>query len=141
MPHNILTVKNASLRLAPTRTGTPVFTEFGDALSLAQANISSEDFEWKPISGNMQGQTGALQWEVQLDLGQDTKTGGLMQYLIANHGAAGKCEFFPKGGTTTPKFVGDVVLKAPSALGGGVGIATASVTLRVDGQPVITWEP
>lgn len=139
MAHNILTIKNATLKLSPSRT-TPVFTEFGDALDSALVNISSDDFEWVPISGNVQNSTGGLKHEVVLNLGQDTKTGGLMQYLYANHGLAGKIEFYPKGGTT-PKFAGDVVLKAASTLGGGVGVAVTNVTMKVDGLPVITWEP
>lgn len=139
MPHTILTIKNATLKLSASRT-TPVFVEFGDALDNAKVNISSEDFQWVPISGNVQNQTGGLKHEVALNLGQDTKTGGLTQFLYANHGALGKCEFYPKGGTS-PKFAGDVILKAPDGLGGGVGVATATVVLKVDGLPVITWEP
>lgn len=139
MPHTILTIKNATLKLSNVRT-TPVWVEFGDALDNALVNISSEDFQWVPISGNVQNSTGTLKHDVVLNLGQDTKTGGLMQYLYANHGALGKIEFYPKGGTT-PKFAGDVVLKAPSTLGGGVGVAVTNVTFKVDGVPVITWEP
>ncbi len=139
MAHNILAIKNALVKFSPSRT-TPVWTEFGDAIDVAKANISSEDFKWVPVSGAVQNSTGALMWEVELNLGQDTKTGGLMQYLVANHGVAGKIEFYPKGGTI-PKFAGDIVLKAPNTLGGGVGVATAGVTMKIDGQPVITWEP
>lgn len=139
MPHNILTIKNATLKMSAVRA-TPVFVEFGDALDQAAVNISSEDFTWRPINGSVQNQVGVLQYEVALNLGQDTKTGGLMQWLIANHGALGKIEFYPKGGTI-PKFAGDIVVKAPGALGGGVGVATTSVTMKVDGSPVITWEP
>lgn len=139
MGHNILTIKNATLKLAASRDVGAVFTEFGDALDQAKVNISSEDFQWVPISGAVLNETGALKHEVVLNLGQDTKTGGLTQFLYANHGAAGQVEFFPKGGTT-PKFAGNVILKAPDGLGGGVGVATATVTLKVDGDPVITWE-
>lgn len=140
MPHTLLTIKNATLKLAPTRTGTPVFTEFGDALTLAKLNFTSTDSTWIPISGNVQNSTGALQYSVNLELGQSTKTGELMQFLVANHGAAGKCEFYPKGGTT-PKVVADVIIKAPAELGGGVGVATTTAGFMVDGTPAITWEP
>jgi len=140
MAHNILTIKNAVVKLSNSRT-TPVWVDHSDALDQAKVNISSDDFQWVPISGNIQNQTGALKYEVVLNLGQDTKTGGLLQYLVANHGVAGKIEFYPKGGTTTPKFAGDIILKAPDGLGGPVGVATATVTLKVDGAPVITWEP
>lgn len=138
--HNILVIKNAVVKLANTRI-TPTFNTYEDAIDIAQCNLSSDDFQWVPVSGNVQNQTGALKWEIQLNLGQDTKTGGLTQFLIANHGVAGKLEYYPKGGSTTPKVAADVILKAPAALGGGVGVATTAVTLKVDGQPVITWEP
>lgn len=139
MAHTLLAIKNATLKLSPTR-GTPVFVEFGDALDSALVNITSEDYSWDPISGVPQNQVGALKHEVVLNLGQDTKTGGLMQWLYANHGALGKIEFYPKGGSI-PKFAGDIIVRAAGALGGGKGVATTSVTLKVDGLPVITWEP
>jgi hypothetical protein len=138
--HNILAIKNAGLKIAPTRV-TPTFQTFEDALDSAQLNLTSDDFQWVPISGNVQNQTGAIKWEVQLNLGQDTKTGGLMQFLVANHGVAGKLEYYPKGGSTTPKVAADIIIKAPATIGGGVGVATTTASLKVDGQPVITWEP
>lgn len=139
--HNILVIKNAVLKLANTRGGTPVFNTYEDALDSAQMNLTSDDFQWVPISGNVQNGTGALKWEVQLNLGQDTKTGGLMQFLVANHGVSGSLEYFPKGGSTTPKVTANVIIKAPANIGGGVGVASTTATLKVDGQPVITWEP
>lgn len=138
MPHTLLTVKNATLKMAPTRTA-PVYVEFGDALSSAKVLFTSTDNTWEPISGNVQNSTGALKYEVVLDLGQDTKSGGLLQFLVANHGAAGKMEFYPKGGTA-PKVLADVIVRAPGELGGAVGVATTSVTLKVDGAAAITWD-
>lgn len=140
MPHTLLTIKNAVVKISITRT-TPVFVAYEDALTSAKALFSSTDNTWEPISGAVQNSTGALKHEVTLDLGQSTKTGELMQILVANHGVAGKIEFYPKGGSTTPKYAADVILRAPGELGGGVGVATTSVTMKVDGQPVITWEP
>lgn len=139
--HNILAIKNAVVKLANTRGGTPAFQTFEDALDIAQLNLSSDDFQWVPVSGNVQNQTGAIKWEAQLNLGQDTKTGGLMQWLVANHGVAGTMEYFPKGGSTTPKVSANVIIKAPAQIGGGVGVATTAATLKIDGQPTITWEP
>jgi hypothetical protein len=139
MPHTLLTIKNASLKLANSRA-TPTFVDFGDALTSAKVNFSSADNTWEPISGAVQNSTGALKYEVQLDLGQSLKTGELMQYLIANHGVQGKAEFYPLGGTT-PKVAVDVVLKAPAEMGGAVGVATTSVTMKVDGAAAITWTP
>ena len=140
MPHTLLTIKNAVVKIAPTR-GTPVYVNFEDAVTSAKALFSSTDNTWEPISGAVQNSTGALKHEVQLDLGQSTKTGELTQFLVTNHGAQGKLEFYPKGGSTTPKYAADIIIRAPAELGGGVGVATTSVAMKVDGQPVITWEP
>lgn len=139
MPHTLLSIKNAIVKLAPTRA-TPVYVNFEDAMTSTKLLFSSTDNTWEPISGAVQNSTGALKYEVQLDLGQSTKNGELQQFLVANHGVAGKMEFYPKGGTTTPKVVADVVFKAPAELGGGVGIATTSAAFKVDGTPAITWD-
>lgn len=140
MAHTLLTIKNATVKMANTRTGTPVFTDFSDAITEIKVLFSSDDNQWIPVSGNVQNSSGALKYQVQATLGQSTKTGELMQFLVANHGVQGKLEFYPKGGTI-PKFAGDIVLKAPAELGGGVGIVSTGVTMAVDGVPVITWEP
>jgi hypothetical protein len=136
--HTILAIKNATVKLSATRA-TPVFVDHSDAIDNVKGNISSDDFQWVPVSGNVQNQTGALKHEVVLNLGQDTKTGGLMNFLLVNHGAAGKLEFYPKGGAT-PKYAADIIIKAAADYGGGVGVATTTVTLKVDGQPTITWD-
>lgn len=140
MPHTLLSIKNAIVKISAVRA-TPVYVNFEDAITSVKAMFSSTDNTWEPVSGAIQNSTGALKHEVQMDLGQSTKTGELTAFLVANHGASGKMEFYPKGGSTTPKWVGDVIIKAPGELGGGVGIATTSVTMKVDGQPTITWEP
>jgi hypothetical protein len=139
MPHTLLSIKNAIVKIAPTRA-TPVYVNFEDAVTSFKALFTSTDNTWEPVSGAIQNSTGALKHEIQLDLGQSTKNGELMQFLVANHGASGKIEIFPKGGTTTPKYAADLVIKAPGELGGGVGIATTSVAMKVDGQPTITWD-
>lgn len=140
MAHTLLTIKNAVVKFAPTRT-TPVFVDFSDAITEIKVLFSSDDNQWIPVSGNIQNATGALKYQVQASLGQSTKTGELTQFLVANHGVAGKMEFYPKGGSTTPKVAVDVVLKAPAELGGGVGVVTTGVTMNVDGAAAITWEP
>jgi hypothetical protein len=138
MAHNVLNIKNASVKLA---LGAGVFTEYADAIDNAALNNTNASSQWIPVSGVVQQVEGALVWEVVLNLGQDLKTGSLYLFLLNNHGATGKIEFFPAGGATTPKVAANVTFSAPRALGGGVGIATAQATLRVDGQPTITPAP
>lgn len=138
--NNILTIKNAIVKIANTRA-TPVFTEFSDGTNSAVLNIAYETIEWKPVSGLNQTQVGTMTWTATLEIAQDLKTGSLWNYCLTNHGAAGKIEYYPKGGTT-PKVVGDIIIAAPSQVGGGQGGAlTASVTLTFDGPATVTTEP
>ena len=138
--NNILTIKNAIVKVANTRGGTPVFTEFSDATNSIVLNMAYETIEWKPVSGLNQTQVGTITWTATLEIAQDLKAGSLWNYCLTNHGVAGKIEFYPKGGTA-PKVVGDNIIAAPSQVGGAQGGAlAATVTLTFDGQPTVTTE-
>lgn len=137
--NNILTIKNTVVKIANTRA-TPVYTEFSDATLTAVLGMAYDTIEWKPVSGLNQTQVGTISWNATLEIAQDLKTGSFWNYCLTNHGAAGKIEYFPKGGTL-PKVVGDIIIGAPSQVGGGQGSAlTATVTFSFDGQPVVTAE-
>lgn len=139
--NNILTIKNAVVKLANTRTGTPVFTEFSDATQSAILNLAYETIEFKPVSGKNQTQVGTVSWTATLEIAQDLAAGSLWNYCLTNHGVAGKIEYYPKGGTV-PKVAGDIIIAAPNAVGGAQGGAlTATVTLTFDGPAVVTTEP
>jgi hypothetical protein len=136
--NNILTIKNAVVKLANTRGGSPVFTEFSDATNSITLNTAYETVEWKPVSGNNQTQVGTLSWTATLEIAQDLTVGSLWNYCLTNHGVAGSIEFYPKGGTT-PKVVGSVIIAAPNAVGGGQGGAlSATVTMTFDGAATVT---
>lgn len=137
--NNILTLKNSIVKIANTRA-TPVYVEFSDATNAITLNMAFDTVEWKPVSGVNQSQVGAITYSATLEIAQDLKTGSFWNYCVTNHGAAGKIEFYPKGGTT-PKVTGDIVISAPSQVGGTPGVAlSATVNITFDGPAVITTE-
>lgn len=137
MPHNVLEIKNASFKAA---LGAGVLTEFADAVESIQLQATASPTKWHPISGAIQQGVGAPTETLVLNIGQDLKTGSLWLFLRANHGAKGKVEFFPKGGTL-PKVTANVTFQAPGTLGGSQAATTVSgATLLVDGLAVITPE-
>ncbi|MFC8038626.1 hypothetical protein ACFUOZ_04665 [Paenarthrobacter sp. NPDC057355] len=138
--NNILTLKNTIVKITNTRTGTPTFTEFSDATNSAVLNMAYDIIEHKPVSGVNQTQVGTITWSATLEISQDLKTGSFWLYCLNNHGAAGKIEFYPKGGTL-PKVTGDIIIGAPSQVGGSAGSALyATVTFSFDGAATVTPE-
>jgi hypothetical protein len=138
MGHNILEIKNASFKAA---VGAGVLTEFADAVDSITLGATATAKSWEPISGAVQQNVGAQTENITLNIGQDLKTGSLWLFLRTNHGAKGKVEFYPKGGTT-PKVAANVTFQAPGTLGGDAKATTVSgATLLVDGLATITPEP
>lgn len=138
MAHNVLEIKNASFKAA---VGAGALVEFADAVESIQLQAAASPITWQPISGAIQQTVAAPTETVVLNIGQDLKTGSLWLFLRTNHGAAGKIEFFPKGGTT-PKVTANVVFQAPGTLGGNQTAQTVSgATLLVAGLATITPEP
>lgn len=134
MPHVLLEVKNASFKAS---VGVAALVEYADAVESATVNVTTSPYKFTPISGAVQQGSGALTEEISVSLGQDLTAASLYTFLRTNHGAKGKIEFFPKGGTV-PKVAANVTFQAPAAIGGGVGIAMAQATLLVDGLSTIT---
>ena len=138
MPHTILEIKNASLKMA---LGAGVLAEYADAAQSAALATTSTANTWAPINGVNQQTASPLTETIALEIGQDLKTGSAWLFLRNNHGLAGKVEFYPSGGTT-PKVAADVIFQAPSTVGGAAGgIPTATATLLVKGLAVITPTP
>jgi hypothetical protein len=134
MPHTLLEIKNASFKAA---VGAAALVEYADAIDSATVNVSNTDYKFSPISGAVQQGAGALTEEIQISLGQDFTAASLYTFLRTNHGAKGKIEFYPKGGTV-PKVAANVTFKAPTSMGGAPGIAMSTATMLVDGVSTIT---
>ncbi|CAM3212202.1 hypothetical protein PSET11_03035 [Arthrobacter ulcerisalmonis] len=129
LPHKVLNVT--------TETVTIDGVDYSDAITSASLSTTSTDTTWIPVSGNVQTSTGALIWSASLEFGQDlTANTTLTMKLISLHGQ-NKVVVIQPTGTATQKITFTATIKAPSVLGGGVGVATSSAEFPVSGQPVI----
>ncbi len=90
------------------------------------------------IGGGTTYAVGTPVWAVLLNFAQDLITASsLSQFLIANVGQIKPISFKPQAGSTSKGFtVQAVILPAPVG-GAGAAVAMSSVTLPVNGQPVI----
>jgi hypothetical protein len=131
--HNPVIISNAQLTLDDIT--------FGDAIDQVQLVPSYTTTKWKPVSGNAQTKVGALEWVLNLNVGQDFAAGGLYHKLLTEHGTDVTFKVEPLGtGVGQPSISGTVTLSAANALGGKTDeVATAGTALGVKGQPVITW--
>ncbi len=130
MPHTILTIKNALVSLDGT--------EYGDAITEATVNVTFDTSEWVPVSGAIQSSVGALKHVLNLNLGQSFQDGELLHTLYTGHGDTVPFSIRPEGGTT-PSVSGTLTLTAPTSLVGGVGVATTTASLPIEGNPTIAW--
>jgi hypothetical protein len=113
--------------------------EYSDAITSASLSAASTDTTWIPVSGNVQTSTGALVWTANLEFGQDLLANTtLTAKLIALHGQS-KTVIIKPTGTATQVITFTATIKAPSVIGGAVGVATSSAEFPVNGQPVITY--
>jgi hypothetical protein len=113
--------------------------EYTDALISASLTATSTDTTWVPLSGNVQTSTGALQWTANVEFGQDlTANTTLTAKLLAMHGQSKTVVIKPTG-TATQVITFTATIKAPSTIGGAVGVATSSAEFPVSGQPAFTY--
>lgn len=126
--HKILNIKDAQLTLDAVT--------YGGAIDNANISATVEDMVWKPISGEDQSAVGEPELTLNVNFGQDYSTNTtLTAILITRHGEAVPFILATKTGEVVA--TGECVLKFPSQIGGGRGVATASVAMRINGTP--TW--
>lgn len=132
MSHAILTLKSATLSVSGH--------SFEDAIVSAALTAQQDDVVWMPISGNVVNDVSTPTYKIELEFGQDlTANSTLFGFLWTNQGTTQEVVLKPKGGTV-PSVTADVVLKVPSQIGGSAqAIATATVSLPVNGTPVIAF--
>lgn len=129
LPHKVMNISAASVTVSAV--------DFSDAITLVTFDQTSTDTTFIPVSGVVAASVGAPVWTCTVEFGQDlTAVTTFTNFLIANHGKSTTISFKPNGATQA--VTGTVVLKAPSSIGGGVGIATSSATFAVNGQPTFT---
>lgn len=135
-------LSNAKLNI---KSGTTDVGDFEKHVSTAQANPTTPTTEWRGLGGNVHTFAGAAGWALQLDYAQDwSQTNSLSRYLLENAGKLVTVTLTPAGGTisaTNPGFRMTVML-VPGPIGGAVDqAAVGSVTLPVDGAPVVVTTP
>lgn len=131
LPHKVLNISSAIVSIDGV--------EYSDAITSASLSATSADSTWIPVSGNVQTSTGALQWTANLEFGQDLAANTtLTAKLIALHGTQKTVVIKPTG-TATQVITFTATIKAPSTIGGAVGVATTSAEFPVSGQPAFTY--
>lgn len=96
---------------------------------------------WNGLKANSFTDATVPTWAVGLDYAQDWESPkSLSRFLYENEGKRFNVAFAPSAGKA-PTFTG-VVIVTPGAIGGAVNaVATASVTLGMDGRPILAPFP
>jgi len=124
-----LVLKNVTLTI-----GTDGYEKHVDAVTFTP---SASSITWTGLGANTHTDMSTATWVLTLNYAQDWDTvNSLSAYLFASEGLTKSVSFRPRSGVG-PSFTAEVVI-TPGAIGGAVNAyATASVTLGVNGKPVI----
>lgn len=132
----------ADIAVAPILMGNATLTFGADGY---QAHVSSATFTpsstvvtWKGLTPSAVFTFGAnATWTLDLELAQDWETASaLSRYLFENEGQVVAVVFEPVDGGAS---VSADVIVTPGAIGGAVdAVATATVSLGVQGKPVLS---
>lgn len=114
--------------------------DYGTALDSIVLTPATTPVEWNPVNGRNRVKYPRPKWTLDLNLGQSFNRAGLTAQLIDRHGESVDFVLQPEGpDAAASKITGRVVLQAGAVGAGAQTIATASVSLSVDGQPGFTW--
>lgn len=100
---------------------------------------SSSTVTWKGLTPSAVFNFGTTStWTCTLAYAQDwSTTNSLSRYLFEHEGESVEMTFTPKAGSGAPTWTATVIV-APGSIGGAVDtVATASVTLGVQGKPAL----
>lgn len=95
--------------------------------------------KFKGVNGKKSGKVAKPDWVLTLNLGQSFDKAALSAQLIEQHGKKLPFTISPEGESGVSKVTGTVLMEAAQVGGASEGIATASVTLDVENQPVFAW--
>jgi hypothetical protein len=123
----------ATLSLVLKGVGTA--DNYEGSVSSAVFNPTTTTVAFKGIGGGVVNVAGAASWVLDMDYAQDWATAkSLAQFLFDNAGKVATAVLKPTSGGAG--FTADVVLVAGPAGGAADALATGSVSLGVNGQPV-----
>jgi hypothetical protein len=129
---NPLFMKDVSLVIGPTATS----YEFRAAIESVAFTPSTSIETWVGLGGVTLTDTPPETWVCDITFVQDWETANsLSQYLLANKGTTVDVVFKPKNAGA--KTVTAKITLTPGPIGGGVGLAKATVSLGVQGVPVV----
>lgn len=112
--------------------------EYADLVSNVTFTPTTPTLTHKGISGKVATSTGATEWTVTFDYGQTFDTAGSLALRLFNDSGKKVPVIFKPEGSASAASVTATVTLLPGTIGGAVDTAaTASVTLPVDGKPVI----
>lgn len=114
--------------------------DYATALDSITLTPTTTKVEWKPVNGRKTTKVPRPKWALGLNVGQSFNKAGLTAQLIQNHGKRVPFKLQPEGADAAASVItGFVTLEAGAIGGGAETVATASLTLDVDGQPDFTW--
>ncbi|KFD43152.1 hypothetical protein IU11_14010 [Cellulosimicrobium sp. MM] len=118
----------------PASASSPDFKKHIDAVTFTP---SASSIQWTGLGSNTHTDVSTAQWTCVINYVQDWETtDSLSRYLFTNEGAEIQVKFSPRSGSG-PSFTAKLVV-TPGAIGGTVNAyATTSVTLGVNGKPVL----
>lgn len=98
-------------------------------------NPATQSGSWTGISGNVVADQSIATWTVQLGMIQDVAASGMLRWLLANEGKKAAFTALLTTGVTAT-FTATL---SPATIGGpvGPGYLTSTVTLAMDGKPVL----
>lgn len=112
--------------------------EYGSQVDSVLLVPTTPKTKFKGVNGRKSTRVAKPDWVLTLNLGQSFDKAALSAQLIDNHGKQLPFTLTPEGGGVA-KVTGTVTLEAGQLGGASEAVATASVTLDVDNQPVFTW--
>ena len=129
-----ITVQPFTLKDVALSLGSDDYAAHVDQVTFTPASSTTT---WTGLKSNTFTDVSTATWTVTLNYAQDwTTEDSLSLYLFENEGETVTATFKPRAGVG-PSFTADLVI-TPGAIGGTVNqVATASVTLGVDGKPVL----
>lgn len=110
--------------------------DYAAQLSSCTLTPNTATATWAGFNGATAKNTAAADWQADLTFGQDWGVNGLSRYLYENEGEQVEVVFEPKDGG--PSFTATVTL-TPGSVGGAVNAyAESTVSLPIDGKPVLS---
>ncbi|WP_157357053.1 hypothetical protein [Arthrobacter sp. U41] len=111
---------------------------FEDLVSNVVFTPTTPTTSFKGISGNVATSIGSTEWAVTFDYAQSFDTAGSLALKLFNDSGEKVSVIFKPEGAAAATTVTATVTLLPGTMGGAVDAAsTSSVTLPVDGKPVI----